>query len=113
MSIRAYLVHTEYKTIDNEVWHIHRHEYLWNNWSESEIFDILSRYGNDMTNNECIGIVEITYDCWNDLKNDYSINNNSYNNKLLKKVIEMHKDVFQKIDSEFKIGNDYITIELY
>ena len=55
MSIRAYLVHVDVKIIDG-LKYVHEDlEYLWNNWSEHEIFEILYLFCNDMTNQDCVG----------------------------------------------------------
>lgn len=111
MSVKAYLVHRDVIMIDDLAYYHDELEYLWNNWSESEIWDILWNVCIDMTTDDCIGDIELTIDAWEDLKEDYKLQNSDYSVKV-HNVIEEHKDVFQKIDNEFKNGEDYITIRL-
>ncbi len=108
MSVRAYLVKKDYKMIDNKEYVHEEHEYLWNNWSESEIWDILYPLCNDMTNDDCIGNIEICYCDWESLIDEYKIEDSKTH-----KVVEKYKDVFSKIDCEFKNGEDFIEITLY
>lgn len=106
MSVRAYLIHEDVKMIDDKRY-VHESEtYLWNNWHDSEIFDVLYPYINDMTNEDCIGKIEIVNDEWDEFKEDYKTN------EKIHEVVEQYKEVFQKIDSELKY-NDWITIKLY
>ena len=110
MSVRAYLVYEDVKIIDGKRYIHEDIEFLWNNWSQSEIWDILYPYINDMTNEDCIGEIEIVYDEWEDFKNKYKnllINSNIY------KVVNEYKDIFSKIDCLFKKGEDYIRIKMY
>lgn len=109
MSVRAYLVHEDVKIIDDKKYVHEDHEYLWNNWSDNEIFDALWPFMNDMTNDDCIGTIEIVEDVWNKFKQEYE----SLTDKRLNEIVDCHKDVFQRIDTEFKNGNDYIKITLY
>ena len=108
MSIRAYLMKTEYKEIDGQTWHRHVHEYLWNNWQDHEIWDELMRYADDYTNNDCVGSIEIAIDKWEGLKRNYEEGDED-----LRKVVDEYKDVFMRLDTEFKLGEDWVTIELY
>lgn len=112
MSVRAYLVHEDVKMIDDKRYVHEDHEYLWNNWSESEIWEILWNICIDMTNDDCIGTMEIWVDAWEDLKEDYKYQNSDYG-KEIHKVVDKYKNVFQRIDTEFKKGNDYVKIVLY
>lgn len=112
MSVRAYLVHEDVKIIDGKRYVHEDHEYLWNNWSEYEVWDILWDICIDMTNDDCCGSIEIFSDAWEDLKEDYKYQNSSHGEKV-HAVIEEHKDVFQKIDEKFKDGDEYVVIKLY
>ena len=62
-----------------------------------------------MTNDDCIGEIEIVYDEWDNFKKEY----NSHDKKKLNEVVNSNKEVFQTIDEYFKKGNDWITIKLY
>lgn len=112
MSVRAYLVHEDVKVIDGKEYVHEDHEYLWNNWSESEIWEILWNICIDLTNDDCCGYIELFADAWEDLKEDYSLQNSEYGREV-HKVIEKHKEVFQNIDNEFKKGKEYVRIALY
>ena len=112
MSVRAYLVHEDVIYVDDKRYVHEEHEFLWNNWSDSEVWDIIISFANDMTNEDCIGVVEVVSDCWDKLKMLYNCNEEGFEQKIYK-VVNKHKDVFQKIDTEFKKGNDWITIKLY
>ena len=107
MSVRAYLVNEEVKMINGKRYVHEDLEYLWNNWHDSEIFDVLYPYINDMTNEDCVGEIEIIGDVWDMFKEDYKTN------EKIHKVVEKHKEVFQKIDSELQYEDDYIRIKMY
>ena len=109
MSVRAYIVQEDVKIIDNKRYVHEDHEYLWNNWSDNEIFDALWPFINDMTNDDCIGTIEIVADEWDRFKQEYE----SLTDKRLNEIVNKYKNVFQRIDTEFKKGNDYVKIALY
>ena len=102
MSVKAYLVKEDVKIIDGKKYVHEEHEYLWNNWRESEVWRLLSPIINDYTDDDCVGFIELLYDDWQNLKE------NIKNDKNFIK----HKDVFQKINNSFD-NNDYIRIKLY
>ena len=112
MSIRAYLVNEDVKIIDGKRYVHEEHEYLWNNWHDSEIWNLLWNICIDMTNDDCVGSIEIFDDAWEDLKEDYETRNSDYGKKVYE-IVNKHKDVFRRIDEEFKNGEEYITIKLY
>ena len=106
MSVRAYLVHEDVKIIDGKRYVHEENEYLWNNWHDFEIWDVLSPYMNDMTNEECIGVIEIVDEEFDCFKEAYK------RQDRVKEVVNKHKDVFQKIDGALK-ENYYFKINLY
>lgn len=112
MSVRAYLVYEDIKMIDEKKYTHEEHEFLWNNWSDSEVWDIIIPFANDMTNEDCIGTIEITSDEWDRLKMLYKYNESSFEQKI-HKIVNKYIDVFQKIDTEFKKGEDWVVIKLY
>ena len=109
MSVRAYIVHEKQKVIDGLKYVHEDHEYLWNNWSDNEIFDALWPFMNDMTNDDCIGTIEIVADEWDHFKQEYE----SLTDRRLNEIVNRHKRVFQTIDQYFKNGHYWITIKLY
>lgn len=109
MSVRAYIVHEKQKIIDGLKYVHEDHEYLWNNWSDGEIFDALWHFMNDMTNDDCIGTIEIVADEWDRFKQEYE----SLTDRRLNEIVDRHKVVFQTIDQYFKDGHYWITIKLY
>lgn len=112
MSIRAYLVNEDVKIIDGKRYVHEDLEYLWNNWGESEIWDALYDYINDMTNDDCVGIIELVSDSWEELKEDYIKCSEQNKENRFCKTINKHKEVFQKLDEYFKKGNQWATIKL-
>lgn len=106
MSVRAYLVHEDVKIIDGKRYVHEENEYLWNNWHDFEIWDVLSPYMNDMTNEECVGVIEIVDEEFDRFKEAYK------RQDRVKEVVNKHKNVFQKIDKALK-ENYYVKINLY
>jgi len=113
MSIRAYLVNEDIKIIDGKRYVHEDLEYLWNNWGESEVWDALYNYINDMTNDDCIGTIELVSDSWEELKKDYIKYSKQNKEDRLYKTINKHKEIFQKLDEYFKEGNQWATIKLF
>ena len=110
MSVRAYLVREDVKIIDG-LRYVHEDlEYLWNNWSEHEIFEILYDFCNDMTNQECIGEIEIVEEEWDRFKTQYE---KSKQDSKIRIVVNDHKDAFTTLDSYFKEGFAWATIKLF
>ena len=69
-------------------------------------------YINDMTNDDCVGIIELVSDSWEELKEDYIKCSEQNKENRFCKTINKHKEVFQKLDEYFKEGNQWATIKL-
>lgn len=110
MSVRAYLVHKDVKIIDDKEYVHEDLEYLWNNWGEYEIIDVLFGFYNDMTNEDFIGEIEIVDEDWERFKEKY---NRAESDSTIRKVVNQHKEVFQTLDQYFKEGNYWATIKMY
>lgn len=113
MSTRAYLVTFDEKIIDGKRYVHEDEEYLWNHSANPEIWNLLWPIMIDCTNEDCIGYIEIMYDSWEDLKEDYKKINSEYGKKVYQ-VVNRHKEAFQAIDNHFKtVGDDFVRINLY
>lgn len=113
MSIRAYLVTFDEKIIDEKKYIHENEEYLWNHSNSPEVWNLLWPMMIDCTNGECIGYIEIMYDAWEDLKEDYTTRNSEYGEKVYR-IVNQHKEAFQAIDNHFKTtGDDFVRINLY
>ena len=109
MSVRAYIVYEDVKIINGKRYVHEDHKFLWNQWHDNEIFDALWPFMNDMTNDDCIGSIEIVADEWDKFKQEYE----SLTDRRLNEIVNRHKEVFQTIDQYFKDGHYWITIKLY
>lgn len=113
MSVRAYLVTFDEKIIDGKKYIHEDEEYLWNHSEDPEVWNLLWPIMIDCTNDECLGYIEIMYDAWEDLKEDYVTRNSEYGEKVYR-IVNQHKEAFQAIDNHFKtIGDDFVRINLY
>lgn len=113
MSTRAHLVTFDEVYINDKKYIHEDEEELWNHDEYPEIWDILWPIMIDYTNDECLGHIEIMYDAWEDLKEDYTTRNSDYGEKVYR-IVNKHKDVFQAIDNHFKtVGDDYVKINFY
>lgn len=113
MSVRAYLVTIDEKIIDGKKYIYEDEECLWNHSEYPEIWNLLWPIMIDYTNDECLGHIEITYDGWEDLKEDYVTRNSEHGEKIYR-IVNQHKNVFQAIDNHFKTTrDDYVKINLY
>lgn len=113
MSTRAHLVSFDEIYIDDKKYVHEDEEELWNHSHCPEIWNILWPIIIDYTNDECLGHIEITYDAWEDFKEDYVTRNSEHGEKVYG-VVNEHKNVFQAIDNHFKMtGDDYVKINFY
>ena len=69
MSVRAYKVTTEYK--EGEIIRTtHTDKCIFNVWNDARVFDLLSSAGNDMTDQDSCGYLEIDVDSLEEIVND-------------------------------------------
>lgn len=106
MSIRAYIIkRIDQGYDDNYSYTLIAQERvpLFNVWHHSNIFDLITSYGFDGTNDDCVGEIEIDCEMWDEVKNEENFS----------KFTSEEIDILQKIDTYFKGGNEFLTLECY